>query len=397
MNQNRVVVTGLGVICSIGSNIIEFSEGLKQGKSGVSTIDFFDATEYRTNQAAIVKNFKNTEGDKCISLACQGAKQAMDDARININKINKEKAGVAIASSLGCVDALENYIAKTINGEQVNKDQINIVPHNIPSAIIASNYGFEGPVVAIDTACASGSNTVGYAYDQIKHGNCDVMLAGGVDIISKLSLSGFSGLMSLTKTKCQPFDHNRSGLILGEGCAFITLESLLHAQQRNANIYGEVLGYGLSNDAYHDTRPDPNGTGAIQSMNMALTEAGISPQDVDYMNAHGTGTSFNDLMEISAIQQVFGLKNKKLYISSIKAAIGHTLGAAGAIEFVASILAIAQNFIPPTLNFDMPMKGLEELNFVGNKPIDHNINIAISNSFGFAGNCCSIIVSKFRN
>ncbi len=401
MEKNRVVITGLGIICAIGNNIPEFLDGLKKNKTGIRNINRFDASKFRSNSAAIIENNlfnKNKkENDYCLDLIVESAAQSLKDSKIDLDKIDLSRAGISMATSLGCVENLEFYLKEKMMGNFVSTQQLKFVPHCIPGSILASKYHFRGPLLSIDTACASGSNSLGYAYDQIQNNTCDVMLAGGVDIISPLSLSGFSGLMNITKNVCRPFDNNRDGLILGEGSGIVILESLSHAENRNAHIYAEVLGYGLSNDAYHDTQPDPDGEGASRSIYMALENAGISPKDVNYINAHGTGTKFNDKMEAKAILKVFNENIENLYVSSIKAAVGHTLGAAGAVEFIATVLSIKNKFIPPTLNFETPLVGFEKIDFVPNNSRECDINIAISNSFGFAGNCCSIAVGSFKN
>jgi 3-oxoacyl-[acyl-carrier-protein] synthase II len=399
--KQRVVITGLGIVSAIGLNKNEFYEGLRDNRSGIKPIQRFDTHGYRTNQAAEIQNWNpmpsdQPEGDRCLQFALEAAKQAIDDSGLETNTIEPSKAGVCIATSLGCVDSLQDFIRENVNGNSCSNGRLNIIPHNIPGAKVASKYGFTGPLLSVDTACASGSNSIGYACDVIRNGICDIMLAGGVDILSPLSYSGFSGMMNLTKTLCRPFDKNRSGLVLGEGGAVVILESLAHARKRFAPIYGEVLGYGLSNDSYHETQPDPEATGAVTAMAMALHDAGVPLETVNYINAHGTGTKFNDLMEVRAIRKVFPENTPGLKISSIKAAIGHTLGAAGSLEFLACVLSIRNDFVPATLNFETPMEGYDDLDFIPNQSQDCTVNVAMSNSFGFAGNCCSIILSKLR-
>ncbi|MCL6591057.1 MAG: beta-ketoacyl-[acyl-carrier-protein] synthase family protein [Firmicutes bacterium] len=399
--KHRVVITGLGIISAIGYNVNTFLSGLKNNQSGVKPILRFNTAGYRTNLAAEVQNWNpqsadDSVSDRCLQFVYEATNEAIKDSGIDFGKIDLWKTGVSIATSLGCVDYLEKYIQeKSVGNICIN--WLDNIPHCIPGSVIAAKYGLRGPVISIDTACASGTNSIGYAFDLIQKGDCDVMLTGGVDILNPLSFSGFSSMMNLTKTLCRPFDKNRSGLVLGEGCAIVVLESLEHAQRRNTQIYGEILGYGLSNDAFHETQPDPDAKGAVSAMQMAIEYSGIAPSDIDYINTHGTGTKFNDLMEVKAIRQIFKEHSPKLKLSSIKAAIGHTLGAAGSIEFLASVLCVFHDFIPPTLNFEMPMEGCEDLDFVPNVSQNYPVQTVMSNSFGFAGNCSSIIVSKFRN
>ena len=395
----RVVVTGLGVISSIGRNVKEFMENLIAGKSGVKEIKRFDTTGYRMNFAAEIENWQIpqelVEYDRCLQLVLATVNQAVTDSCINFEEVDRHRVGVTIATSLGCVDRLENYIKSELSGEEINGSaDLSLIPHSVPGSMIARQYQLTGPVVAVDTACASGSNSIGYGHDLIRNGRCDLVIAGGVDVLNTLSFSGFSGMMNLTKTICRPFNKERTGLVLGESSAVVILESLASAQKRSAHIYAEILGYGLSNDAFHETKPDPDAKGAKMAMASALDSAGISGTEVDYVNTHGTGTKFNDLMEAKAIREVFHEHAPELKISSIKAAIGHTLGAAGAIEFLATVLSVADDFVPPTLNFEEPLEGFADFDFVPNHSIKYQVNVAMSNSFGFAGNCCSILLGK---
>ena len=389
--MEKVVVTGLGVVSALGNNIQEFESRLKEGESGIKPITRFNALVYRNSNAGVVEG---DFGKDYVSLqyTLNASEQAIIDANIDLEHENHIRVGVAIASSLGCVGQFEKIISDKINGKKSSISTFRNIPHSSIASYISNKYCTNGPCISLDTACASGSSILGYAYDLIRKGKCDVIIAGGVDELSLLSYSGFSGMMNLSKDICKPFDKKRSGILLGEGCGMVILESLTHAQKRGAKVYCSIAGYGLSNDAYHETQPDPNGEGAIKSIRMALKQAGISEDKIDYINAHGTGTKQNDAMEMTAINEVFGNNKEGIKVSSIKGAIGHTLGAAGAIEFVATAIAIKNGVIPPTINFSEPMDEYSDWDFVANKSIKKNIRYAISNSFGFAGNCCAIVL-----
>jgi 3-oxoacyl-[acyl-carrier-protein] synthase II len=408
-NNNRVVVTGFGIICAIGNNKEEFLNSLKNGTDGVKNITLFDASGYRTDKAGMIDfepidqdKIKNPDHDRCLYLIEHASNLAMEDSGLMLDKSLAYNYGVSLATSLGCVDYLEKYIkgkessdSDCLNDELLHN--LTFVPHSIPTSYLASKYNFTGPVFTVDTACASGTNSIGYAYDKIANNECDIMITGGVDVLNLLSFSGFSSMMNLTQTKCTPFDTKRSGLVLGEGAAIFIFEKYESAKKRGAKIYAEVCGYGISNDAYHETQPDPNAGGAIRAMEMALSTQNIRTNSIDYINAHGTGTKFNDLMESVAIKNMFEGVEEKPFVSSTKAATGHALGAAGAIEFAACLMAVSQNFIPPTLNLENSLEQMQEYDFVPKNSVEYDINYAMSNSFGFAGNCSSIVIKKVNN
>ncbi len=391
--MEKVAVTGLGVISALGNNIQEFKTGLIEGKSGIKPITRFDASAYRNINAGVVEG---DYGKDSISLeyAEDACSQAIKDSGLEIRDEDATRVGVAIASSLGCVGQFEKLILEKSNSEKSHISTFKNIPHSTIAHAISKKYGANGPCVSLDTACASGSSILGYAYDIIRKGQCDVVIAGGVDELSVLSYSGFSGMMNLSKELCKPFDKNRTGILLGEGCGMVVLESYSHAQKRNAHIYCTIAGYGLSNDAYHETQPDPKGEGAEKSIRMALKQAGISEKEVDYINAHGTGTKQNDAMEMKAINAIFGEYKENIIVSSIKGEIGHTLGAAGAIEFVATAIAMEEGFVPPTINFSEAMDEYKDWNYAANKSVSREIKCAVSDSFGFAGNCCAIVLRR---
>jgi len=402
MKKKRIVVSGIGVVCAIGSTNDEFRDALLAGASGQREINHFQAGAYRSSRAGVVEQalallVDEPDLDRCLRFALHAGAQALADAGNPHLSGSADRIGVAVASSLGCVDSLQAFIGEHIAGRQPHLAAVNQVPHCVPAQELARRHGLGGAVLTVDTACASGTNAIGLACDQIRRGDCDIMLAGGVDVLSPLSYSGFSGMMNLSKTRCQPFDQNRSGIMLGEGAAIMVLESLESALARGSHVYGEIYGYGLANDAYHETKPDPQASGAVAAMRMALAEAGIAACDIEYVNAHGTGTKFNDAMEITAIREVFGEHAPRLAISSIKAAIGHTLGAAGAIEFHATVLNLEHGFLSPTIHLENPMEEARDLDFVPNAARQARVKIAMSNSFGFAGNCSSIIYGVLRD
>jgi len=388
----------MGIISSIGMTIPEFLEALIEGKSGFKKVKRINTSEYRTDVAGEVDKwiYKEHIYDRCLTFLEDAVEQAVADASLDNSTLSSgNRVGVAVATSVGSADALETFINAQLQGKEVSAEMLELVPHNIPCGFVAEKYNIQGPCVSLDTACASGTNIIGYAYDLVKNGVCDIVIAGAVDIISKLSFSGFSSMMNITKDICRPFDQNRSGLLLGEGCGIAIIESMEYAKARGAEIYGEILGYGLSNDAFHETKPDPKGRGAVLAMEMALDQAKVKPENINYINAHGTGTKTNDLMELEAISKVFGEHTKKLKISSIKGTVGHNLGAAGAVEFVTTMLAVWKDVAFPTLNLINKMEPYGDWDFVPEKPKPSVMEYAISNSFGFAGNCSSIVVGKY--
>ncbi len=405
-SKNRVVVTGLGVICAIGNNNQEFESSLKNGSDGIKTISLFNTEGYRTDKSGMIEfgpiksdKLENSNHDRCLYLVEHASNMAIDDSGLKLDKSKSYHYGVAFATSLGCVDHLEKYILDKDSGENEKKatgfnENLRHIPHCIPTTYLASKYNFTGPVFTVDTACASGTNSLGYAYDKVANNECEIMVTGGVDVLNLLSFSGFSSMMNLTQSQCAPFDMNRSGLVLGEGAAVFVFENYDSAIKRNAPIYAEVCGYGLSNDAFHETQPDPNAGGAIRAMKMALETSRVKAEEIDYINAHGTGTKFNDLMESVAINEIFKDIRDKPYVSSTKAATGHALGAAGAIEFAVCILALKNQFLPPTLNLENSLETMHDYDFVPKNSKEAPIQYAMSNSFGFAGNCSSIVLKN---
>lgn len=407
--KSRVIITGVGVLSPIGKGKKEFVEALLSGKSGIELIQSFDTSDYRTNKGGEIKNFNPADYSDVIKgieelgratqLTLVTTMEALEDSGYQITIDNCQNVGCILGSSEGETHFMDNYITAESNGSN-GEHSHQLVP-KIPTAAIyqelADRLGIRGQCATIATACAAGTNAIGYAADLIRFGMADMMIAGGVDVFSRLSFSGFNALMSVTRTICKPFNQKRDGMILGEASAILILESLESALKRGAEIYAEVLAYGISNDAYHITSPDPNGGGAKRSINSALNDAEISVDQVQYINAHGTGTQSNDIMEVQVIRELFNQPPARVPVSASKAMIGHTLGAAGAIEALICVLAIKNKFLPPTINFVEAINGFEDIDFIPNEARSAEINIALSNSFAFAGNASAILIGKYQS
>ena len=403
--DKRIVITGVGVISPIGNKKDVFWDALISGTSGVSEVKAFDTSAFKVHRGCEVKDFKydnyssNGSGQgigKASQFAIAAAKLAIEDSNVGLNNIDPERAGVSIGTTAGEIQILEkvNYVRHEKGDDSVDPGLFLKHPCvNMPSNI-SIEFGFKGPSTIIPTACAAGNYAIGYACDLIKLGRADIMLAGGSDPFSKVAFVGFSRLNAIAPDICQPFDKDRKGLLVGEGAGMLVLESLEGALARNANIYAELLGYGLSCDGYHITIPHPEGNGVTSAMEKALESAKIKPEDVQYMSAHGTGTVANDKAETISIKKVFGEHAKKLAISSTKSMLGHTMGAASAIEAVACALAIKEGVVPPTINYET--KDPEcDLDFVPNVKREMQVDIAMNNAYAFGGNNSSLILKKF--
>ncbi len=403
--EKRIVITGIGVISPIGCEKDMFWDALTSGESGVSDVKSFDTSVFKVHRGCEVKDFNfddyTTEGSrrdigKGSQFAVAASKLAIEDSNIGLNNIDPERAGVSIGTTAGEIQILEkvNYLRHE-KGEE-NVDPSLFLKHpcvNMPSNI-SIEFGFKGPSTIIPTACAAGNYAIGYACDLIKLGRADIMLAGGSDPFSKVAFVGFSRLNAIAPKLCQPFDKNRKGLLVGEGAGMLVLESLEDALSRNANIYAEILGYGLSCDGYHITIPHPEGKGIKSAMEKALKSAKIKPEDVQHISAHGTGTVANDKAETISIKKVFGEHSKNLAISSIKSMLGHTMGAASAIEAIACALTIKNGVVPPTINYET--KDPEcDLDFVPNVKREMQVDIAMNNAYAFGGNNSSLILKKY--
>jgi 3-oxoacyl-[acyl-carrier-protein] synthase II len=406
--MRRVVVTGLGAITPVGNNVNEFWNSLIEGKSGIDIIKRFDPFKYNLPVviAAEVKNFdpkkyidpkKARRMSDFVKFSMVAAKEAIEDAGLELDKIDLNRAGVIVGTGIGGLRDIEEQQTLLLE-----KGARRVSPFFIPSGIsnIASGYisiefGFKGPNSCVVTACATGTHSIGDAFKIIQRGDADIMIAGGTEsAITPLGIAGFANMKALStrndepQKASRPFDAERDGFVMGEGAGILVLEELEHAKRRGAKIYAEVVGYGLTGDAYHITAPCEDADGAVRVISMALNDARLNPSEVDYINAHGTSTPLNDKIETLAIKKVFGDHAYKLKISSIKSMIGHLLGAAGGVEAVATVKTIETGIIPPTINYEHPDPNCD-LDYTPNKAVEYPVKVAISNSFGFGGtNAC---------
>lgn len=409
--MNRVVITGIGAITPIGNNIDDLWNSLINGKSGIDRISRFDVSAYPTKLAAEVKDFEPTEYidkkeakrmDRFTQFALASAKIALADSGLDLASEDLDRIGVVYGSGIGGIETLENQqnILREKGPGRVSPFFVPMMIADMVAGLISITFGLKGHNETIVNACASSSNAIGDAFKVIERGDADVIVTGGSEAaITPLAIAGFCSMKAMStnedpKNACRPFDANRDGFIMGEGSATLVLESLDHALKRGAKIYCEIVGYGATADAYHITAPAPLGEGAARAMKLALKDAGITPDDIDYINAHGTSTEYNDKYETMAIKNVFGEHAYKLKISSTKSMTGHMLGASGAVEAVATILAIKNGIVPPTINYETPDPECD-LDYVPNKALKMDINYALSNSFGFGGHNASLVFKKY--
>jgi 3-oxoacyl-[acyl-carrier-protein] synthase II len=410
---NRVVITGVGLVTPIGIGKEEFWQSLIQGKSGIDKISYFDTSEYPTKIAAEVKNFnymnfispkEANRMDKSTQFSIVSAMLALEDSELEITEINSHSTGVIIGSGIGGIGTFEKQHKILLeNGpRRVSPFFVPMMISNISAGEIAIKIGAKGPNGVITTACASSTHAIGIAFKLLQQGDAQIILSGGTEAaISPMALAGFCKMKALSvqnnepSRASRPFDSERDGFIMGEGAGILILETLKHAKNRNANIYAEILGFGMTADAYHITAPAPNGEGAIKAMEIALTNAKISPSKIDYINAHGTSTPLNDKLETLAIKKVFGKHAYDLKISSNKSMTGHMLGASGGVEAIATALTIKNNIIPPTINYNSPDPECD-LDYTPNKSKNGVVNYAISNSFGFGGHNGVIVLGKYK-
>lgn len=410
--MKRVVVTGLGAISPLGNNKDELWDGLIKGKSGVAYISKFDPKDHDVKIAAEVKNFDPTiymekkeakRMDSFSQYAVAAAKQAIEDGNIDLGILDLERVGTIIGSGIGGIITLEGEKEKMeLKGpSRISPLFIPMMITNMAAGQVSMNLGLKGSSMTLTTACASATHAIGEAFRSIKHGYHDMIVTGGTESsITKLSVGGFISMKALStrnnspETASRPFDKERDGFIMGEGSGIIILEELEHALKRGAKIYAELVGYGSTSDAFHITQPDPEAKGASRAMELAIFEAGIQKEEVDYINAHGTSTYFNDKLESLAIETVFGEYAKDINISSTKSMTGHLLGAAGGVEAIASVLSIQNNIIPPTINYSFPDEECR-LNYTPNKAVSRKLNYAISNSLGFGGHNGSLLFKKY--
>jgi 3-oxoacyl-[acyl-carrier-protein] synthase II len=413
MSKRRVVITGLGCITALAETSDGLYSALCEGKSGVSTIQNFDASAYPVRIAGEVVDFDTTKYidkreskrmDRFTQLAVAAAKQAVEESGLNFTKENAFRVGVIIGTGIGGIKEIEEQHIRLLKGGPMRVSPF-CVPRlmaNAASGNIAIVYGLEGPNLSVTSACASGSHAIGEAYSNIACGRSDVVITGGTEAaVTPIGLASFCAARSLSKRNespeiaSRPFDKDRDGFVLAEGAAVLILEDYEHAKKRGAKIYVEVLGYGATDDGYHITAPLPDGSGAAKAIDYALKDAEISPEEVDYINAHGTSTELNDIAESKAIKSIFGEHAYKLSVSSTKSCLGHSLGATGAIELLVCSKVINESIIPPTINLDNQDERCDlKIDYVPNKAKERKVNIAISNSFGFGGHNACLIVGK---
>lgn len=410
MNR-RVVITGMGCITPIGNNVEEFWKGIEEGKCGIDEITAFDISDHKVHLAAEAKNFvpenyidkkEAKRMDRFTQFALAAAKEVMEDSRLNVEEIDSTRFGVIVGTGIGGIVTTE-FGVTSLN----DKGPGRVSPFFIPMAIsnmaagnVSISVGAKGQTFCLTTACASGTDSIGEAFRLIKHGYQDVMMAGGTEAaITPIAIAGFANMKALStaddKNRASiPFDKERSGFVMGEGCGLIMLEELEHAKKRGAKIYAEMVGYGASSDSYHITSPAPNGEGGARAMLNAIKDAGIKPENITYINAHGTSTHLNDAGETAAVKTALGEASKTVMMSSTKGNTGHLLGAAGGVEAIACIKAIQTGLVPPTINYKVPDEECD-LDIVPNEPRKADVKYAMSNSLGFGGHNGSVIFKQY--
>lgn len=410
--MRRVVVTGMGAITPIGLSVEEFWKSVKEKKVGFDPITRFDTADYKVHLAAEVKNFNAKEhmdfkAAKRMELFSQyavaAAKEALEDSGLDMETEDPYEVGCSIGSGIGSLQALEREHEKLLSKgpSRMNPLMVPLMISNMAAGNVSIQLGLKGKNINVVTACATGTNSIGEAFRSIQYGEAEVMFAGGTEAsVCPIGIGGFSALTALSASedpnRCSiPFDKERDGFVMGEGAAVVVLEELEHAKKRNAKIYGEVIGYGSSSDAYHITSPAEDGSGAAKAMENALKDGGVDKEDITYINAHGTSTHHNDLFETRAIKRLFGDHACNLRINSTKSMVGHMLGAAGAIEFITCVKEIQEGFIHPTVGLTVPDEELD-LNYVPGEGIYENVEYALSNSLGFGGHNASILLKKYR-
>ncbi len=414
MEKKRVVITGIGAVTPIGLTAREFWNNLVAGKNGVGAITYFDASDYSTKIAAEIKGFNpedyfdrkdSRKLDQFVRFAVVAARETIADAGLNLSEEDSNHIGVIVGAGIGGIGYIEeqHLVLMKKGARRVSPFLIPKIIANMAPGQIAIYLGLKGPNTAVVTACASGTHAIGDAFKIIQRGDAVAMLAGGTEAaISPLGVAGFCNMQALSQRNeepekaSRPFDAQRDGFIMGEGAGIVLLEELEHALKRKARIYCEITGYGLTADAFHITAPSPDGEGAARAMKMAVDDAGLRPEEVDYVNAHGTSTPLNDKLETQAIKTVFGEHAYKMAISSNKSMVGHLLGAAGGAEAIATVLTITEGIIPPTINYENPDPDCD-LDYVPNAARKANVRIAISNSLGFGGHNCTIVLKKFED
>ena len=410
--MRRVVVTGMGAITPIGLSVDEFWNSVKKGQVGIDKITQFDATEFKTRLAAEVKGFDAREYmdfksakrmERFSQFAVAAAKEAIEDAGLNISQEDPYMIGTSIGSGIGSLDIMEKEHKKLLERgpSRINPLLVPLMITNMAAGNVAIQFGLKGKSINVVTACATGTNSIGEAYRSIQCGEADVFLAGGTEgNITPLGIGGFDALTALSTNEDPlrasiPFDKDRNGFVMGEGAGIVVIEELEHALKRGAKIYAEIKGYGCTSDAYHITSPEEHGEGAAKAMEKAMTEAGVTPAEVDYINAHGTSTHHNDLFETRAIKLAFKEEAKNVKISSTKSMIGHLLGAAGAVEFITMVKSITDGYIHPNVGLKETEEEMD-LDYVKDCGINMDVNVAMSNSLGFGGHNACILAVKYN-
>lgn len=410
--KRRVVITGMGVVSSLGIGVDDFWNSIKEGKNGISSVSKIDVSNLNCKVAAEIKEFDATEFidkkeakrmDKYSQYAIAAAKMAIDSSGLDIEKVDNYRFGVVVGSGIGGIETFEDqhsvYLEK--GSGRISPFFIPMMIANMAAGLLAMRFGAKGFNESVVTACATSTNAIGDAFKVIQRGDADIMITGGSEAcITPMAFAGFCSMKAMSTNEdpscaCRPFDAQRNGFVMGEGAGILIIEELEHAKARGANIIAEIVGYGCTNDAYHMTAPAPEGEGGARCMKMAISDAGIRPEEVGYINAHGTSTEYNDKFETAAIKTVFGEHAKKLAVSSTKSMTGHLLGAAGAVEAIITALSIKEGYLPPTINYSTPDPECD-LDYVPNKGRNEEVNYALSNSFGFGGHNATIVLKKYQ-
>ncbi len=405
-SKRRVVVTGLGVVSSVGNNVPQFWDSLKGGRDGMRPITLFDTSGLRTHNGGEVidlpldDHFSSKEKkrlSRCDQFGIIASEETLENSGLNMGEVDRERFGIILGAGSGGILSVERYFKALYAGKGRKPSPLHLISFSLATTTdyIAGLFDLHGPRTTTATVCSSSSAAIAFAYESILAGWADIMFSGGSDSLCEVSYTGFNSLRLVDPEYCKPFDKRRQGLSLGEGAGILMLEEMNHALSRGAKIAGEMLGYGICADAYHLTSPEPHGEGIARAITMALRNAGVDPLDVDYINAHGTGTIFNDVAETKGIKRVFGRKAKSIPISAIKSMVGHCLGSAGAIEAISTLLTIEEGTIPPTLHYRVP-DPLCDLNYIPNEAIQRKVDIAISNSFAFGGNNVCLVFGKWK-
>lgn len=412
MSKRRVVVTGLGAVTPIGNNTEDFWNSIRKGKVGIGPITVFDTTDYKAKLAAEVKDFDAREYmdvktakrlERFAQFAVAAAKEAFRDSGLDMEREDPFRAGVIVGSGVGSLQELEGAVGRIRDKgpSRVNPLMVPRMISNMAAGNVSISLGFRGKCTSVVTACATGSHCIGDAFRAIQYGDADIMAAGGAE--SSICPSGVAGFTALTALSLSedplrasiPFDKDRGGFVMGEGAGVVILEELEHAKARGARIYAEVVGYGATGDAYHITSPCEDGSGAARAMELAMEEAGVLPEDVTYINAHGTGTHHNDLFETRAIKAAFGEAARRVVINSTKSMIGHLLGAAGGVEFIVCVKSIEEGFIHQTVGTAVTDEECD-LNYAVGRPVERQVRYAMSNSLGFGGHNAALLMKKYE-